>query len=123
LLNMIFIPAYSARQEISEQASHGEKLTVETLVPVSAKMGHGGTNQFNEFNVLRAAHKRMYRILGNLRNICNDYVLETNWSDCKKHNCMSSHQLELKFLNYFNFTESTIIPIIQNQKVEQPDNK
>ncbi len=87
LLNMVFLPAYSAH------------VGIET--------------QFNEFKVLRSAHKRLYRILGNLRNICNEYVMEENWSDCKKRNCMNSYQLELKFLNYFNFTESTIIPLIQ----------
>ncbi len=90
LLNIVFLPAFSAHQ--------------------------GSLSQFNEFKVLRAAHKRLYRILGNLRNICNDYIMEENWSDCKKRNCINSHHLELKFLNYFNFTESTIIPLIQSPK-------
>jgi hypothetical protein len=117
LLNMIFLPAFSARKgstNIGRDDSNPKQL--------NKKTNQGNTNQFNEFKVLRAAHKRLYRILGNLRNICNDYVLEENWSDCKKHNCMTSHHLELKFLNYFNFTESTIIPLIQNQTVEKPDN-
>jgi hypothetical protein len=96
LLNMVFLPAFSAHE--------------------------GGHTQFNEFKVLRAAHKRLYRILGNLRNICNEYVMEENWSDCKKLNCMNSHQLELKFLNYFNFTESTIIPLIQGLTVVPTNN-
>ena len=113
LLNMIFLPAFSARKS---NANTGQDDS--NPKQVNEKTNHGNTNQFNEFKVLRAAHKRLYRILGNLRNICNDYVLEENWSDCKKHNCMTSHHLELKFLNYFNFTESTIIPLIQNQTVE-----
>lgn len=96
LLNMVFLPAFSAHE--------------------------GKQTQFNEFKVLRAAHKRLYRILGNLRNICNEYVMEGNWSDCKKMNCLNSHQLELKFLNYFNFTESTIIPLIECASTVEPNN-
>ncbi len=116
LLNLVFLPAFSARKSNTNHGSDSSnpEQTIEKTIPPN-------TNQFNEFKVLRAAHKRLYRILGNLRNICNDYVLEENWSDCKKHNCMTSHHLELKFLNYFNFTESTIIPLIQNQTVEYPD--
>lgn len=72
------------------------------------------------FTVLKTYHNRILKVIKELREGCNQYVLSEAWSEYKRESCLYVHSLELSFLNYVNFMEGTFFPLlapfcIQNQ--------
>ena len=68
---------------------------------------------FNGFTVLRASHERQHKQLQELRDSCNKYVMNEDWEEDKKQLCTDSYRLETSYLTYFNFMESTVIPLLK----------
>ncbi len=69
---------------------------------------------FNGFTVLRSTHEKQRKALDNLRRHCDSFVLQENWTEEKKGQCLTTFNLHQEFLKYLNFCESTLIPLLKN---------
>ncbi len=69
---------------------------------------------FNGFTVLRSTHEKQRKVLDDLRRHCDSFILQENWSEEKKGQCLTTFNLHQAFLQYLNFCESTLIPLLKN---------
>jgi hypothetical protein len=68
---------------------------------------------FNGFTVLRSLNEKQLKALEELKLHCDSFVLNEEWSEDKKGYCLTTFRLLNAFLEYFNFTESTLIPLLK----------
>ena len=68
---------------------------------------------FNGFTVLRSLNEKQLKALEELKLNCDSFVLNEEWSEDKKGHCLTTFRLHNAFLEYFNFTESTLIPLLK----------
>lgn len=68
---------------------------------------------FNGFTVLRSLNEKQLKALEELKLHCDSFVLHEDWSEDKKGHCLTTFRLHNAFLEYFNFTESTLIPLLK----------
>lgn len=68
---------------------------------------------FNGFTVLRSLNEKQLKALEELKLNCDSFVLQEDWSDDKKGHCLTTFRLHNAFLEYLNFTESTLIPLLK----------
>lgn len=76
--------------------------------------GHINEHKIESFATLRFYHERFISNINELRNLCNNYVAITIWSNTKKRVCLNLFYLEQSLLRYINFMENTIFPLLMS---------
>ena len=77
---------------------------------------------FNGFRVLRSLNEKAYKAIVDLKMYCNSFVLKEDWNDAKKRHCLTIFHLHTAFLEYINYVESTLIPLLKEFN-DKPINK
>jgi len=64
------------------------------------------------FNILKIYHKRILGHFIDLREMCNQHLVDMGWSFQKKVSCLNVYQSEQVFLKYVNFMETTLFSLL-----------
>lgn len=64
------------------------------------------------FDILRIYHKRIIAHFNELREMCNQHIIGTDWSYQKKVSCLNVYHSEQAFLKYVNFMETTLFSLL-----------
>ncbi len=65
------------------------------------------------FDILRIYHKRIHVHFNDLRELCNQHIVEMTWSFQKKVSCLNVYHSEQVFLKYVNFMETTLFSLLK----------
>ncbi len=80
---------------------------IENLIENPNSHGH-----IKSFGVLRSFHLRIRELFLEMREMCNQYLVDPDWSNQKKISCLNVYNAELAFLKYANFMETTLFSLL-----------
>lgn len=111
---------YIIISEFNQEVQKLSRMLIMILFPAIRKSLRPSENApaLNGFYVIRNIHKRQQNITAKLRELCNQYTVESSWNEVKKLHCYNSYQLEAAFLNYLNFMESQVLFKLENVKTK-----
>ena len=91
------------------------RLEQQILFPLVKKIVNHEDSDFKciqSFAVLRSYHQRTNHLLQELRESCNNLVIDMHWSDLKRKSCLNLYEMEQAYLKFVNFMEGTFFLLL-----------